>query len=69
MEMMNFHSPFPALFHVQLANAMRTSYLVSINIGAVTKGISAKASARAGGLWVEKCASRNQKPGLWPVLK
>jgi hypothetical protein len=55
MEMMNFHSPFPALFHVQLANAMRTSYLVSINIGAVKKGISAKASARAGGLWVDKC--------------
>jgi hypothetical protein len=27
MEMMNFQSPFPALFHRQLANAMRTSYL------------------------------------------
>ncbi len=54
---------------MQLANAMRTSYLVSINTGAVKKGISAKASARAGGLWVEKCGSRNQKPGLWSVLK
>jgi hypothetical protein len=69
MEMMNFHSPFPALFHMQLANAMRTSYLVSINKGAVKKGISAEASARAGGFWVQKCGSRNQKPGLWPVLK
>jgi len=28
---------------------MRTSYLVSINVGAAPKGISAKASARAGG--------------------
>ncbi len=67
--MMNFQAPFPALFCMQLANPMWTSYLVSINIRVVTKGISAKASTRAGGLWVEKCGSRNQKPGLWPVLK
>jgi hypothetical protein len=39
------------------------------NIGVVKKGFSTKASAKAGGLWVEKSGSRNQKPGLWPVLK
>jgi hypothetical protein len=61
MEMMNFHSPFPALFHMQLANAMRTSYLVSINIGVVKKGISTKASAKAPGLWVEKCVFQGIK--------
>jgi len=53
---------------------------VSINIGVVEKapkpvpkpGVcekSSKASAKAGGSWLEKCGSRNQKPGLWPILK
>ncbi len=65
--MMNFHSPFPVLFHMPCEHLILCP---STNVCSfVKKSISAKASAKAGGLWVEKYGSRNQKPGLWPVLK
>jgi hypothetical protein len=59
MEMMNFQAPFPALFHMQLANAMRTSYLVSINMRAVKKVSAPKPVPEPG-----VCGYRNVDQGI-----
>ncbi len=66
MELMNFHSPFPAFSYATCKCHVNILSCVHQHRGC---GKSSKASAKAGGSWLEKCGSRNQKPGLWPVLK
>jgi len=76
MEIMNFHSPFPGLFHMQLANAMRTSYLVSINIGAVKKRYQRQSQCQSRGfvgreMWIKESkawsVASTEIVGGWPI--